>query len=226
MKIVILGDIHRKWNIVNNIINHELSSNGYALSTGDLCSYQFQPEAGQSLVFCSGNHENFEYIAQLKREKGSMIPLSSGELFRLPDGTSIAALPGVFSSHFYESGEKLKYYSQEDVRKVLELKERVDILISHEAPKNIGLEKNRIELGKEHVNWLIDHLRPRIAFFGHHHLSLDSSYNGCRIVGLNMPHRSYVILETKNFSLKTLNASLEEKIGYRYSWEKKKGLIC
>jgi hypothetical protein len=39
MELTVLGDVHGKWRSVNSILNHE-SENRYALSTGDLCSYE------------------------------------------------------------------------------------------------------------------------------------------------------------------------------------------
>ncbi|MBI4155029.1 metallophosphoesterase [Candidatus Woesearchaeota archaeon] len=221
MKLVVLGDIHGKWKRVNAIINHELDK-GFALSTGDLGNYKFEPENRQKIIFCHGNHESFQYIKELMEDKSNnLIPLKAGEIYTLSDGTTITALPGVFSPKFYEKGCILKYFSKADVEKLLCLEKKIDILLTHEAPFGIGVTKNGFDLGKEQINQIIKHLNPRIGFFGHHHFFCDKYLNTTRIIGLDQPNHSYILLDTETFTPKIIQASLQNRLGYQYKWERK-----
>jgi hypothetical protein len=150
-----------------------------------------------------------------------LIALSPGVLFKLPDGTTITALPGVYSPHFFESGGKIKYYSKDDLLKALSIKDRVDILLTHEAPVGLGVLKKGQELGKEHINQLIEKLRPRVAFFGHHHQYHEANLGDTIVMGMDLPHHSYLKLNTQDFSTKKVTSTLEGKLGYRYNWETK-----
>ena len=219
-EILVLGDIHGKWDKTHKIIKQEVGTRGVSLSTGDLCNYDFDPEAGQKIVFCHGNHENYDKIQRLNDEKGQLTPLLAGEIYKLPGGISLTALPGVYSPHFYE-GENLKYFTKKDLRKIFSINEPVDILITHEAPRGIGVKKNGEDLGKNQINDVIAHLRPKIAFFGHHHEFIEGEYKGIRIFGTEMPHHSYLMLDTNNFDISRVKADLDSKLGYQYKWEKR-----
>lgn len=217
-KLLILGDIHGKWEKVNRIINHEINGNGLALSTGDLGNYKFEPNGNKTLFFCYGNHESFYYIDNLlKSKEGNLQTRIAGEIFKL-NGIKISTFPGVYSERFYENGEKTKYFSKKDLDKVLTIREPIDILIMHEAPFGIGVIKNGKDLGKTQINQVINHLKPKIAFFGHHHFYFEGEYNGIPIIGLDQPHHSYVLLNTNDFSIKKIDASLNNG-KYEYSWE-------
>lgn len=101
------------------------------------------------------------------------------------------------------------------------IQENIDILLTHEAPLDIGVKKAGKDLGKEQVNQIIDCLNPRIVFFGHHHRFSDTKYNGVRVMGLDMPHHSYLRLDTESLEFERVTATLRGKIGYKYDWENK-----
>lgn len=44
--------------------------------------------------------------------------------------------------------------------------------------------------------------------------------NGNKVRELEVPHHSYIILDTNNFSVKRISAQKDEKLGYLYDWEK------
>lgn len=220
MKIPILGDIHGRWKKANAIVNHELAQGECALSTGDLCSYAFQPEQRQKLLFCHGNHEAFQYIRELMHmPKNGLQALAPGNVYEI-HGLTIAALPGVFSPRCYESSATPKYYTRVDLEKILAIKRKIDIFLSHEAPQSAGVMKYGRDIGKEHLNHIIHKLRPRLLFFGHHHGHYDARIESTRVIGTETVHRSYLLLNTEDFSVEPVKATLQE-FEYRYPWEGK-----
>lgn len=220
MRIPILGDIHGKWKKANAIINHEAGQGGYALSTGDLCSYTFQPEQGQQFLFCHGNHEAFQYIKEIiHTSNNGLRALAPGKVYEVR-GLTVAALPGVFSPHCYEVSNTLKYYTRADLEKTLAIRKKIDVFLSHEAPQGVGVKKNGKDLGKEHLNQVIHVLQPRMLFFGHHHGYYDAVIENTRVLGTDQVHHSYLLLNPADLSVQRIKATLKEK-EYRYLWEDK-----
>jgi len=220
MRISILGDIHGKWRKANAVINHEVKQEGYALSTGDLCSYTFNPQRGQKLLFCHGNHDAFAYVAQLFGEPSNGLQaLVPGKVYTV-HALNIAVLPGVFSPHFYESSPTIKYYTRADLEKILAIKQKIDIFLSHEAPQGVGVIKQGKDMGKEHLNHIIQTLQPNLLFFGHHHGCYDSVIENTRVLGTDQVHHSYLLLNTEDLSIQRIKATLKEK-EYFYPWEEK-----
>lgn len=218
-KLLVLGDIHGKWKKVGLIIEREVKTNGFALSTGDLCTYDFNAFKGRLLYFCQGNHENPEMIKKLQGQKCPFIAMLPGQVYSPKNSLRIVALPGVYSPHFFNKKGPLKYYSKNDLESLLQIKNPVDILITHEAPTGVGIVKNGSELGNPHINLLIDSLHPKIAIFGHHHHFFYGIYNGTHLVGTDMPHRSYILIDMSTLSIQRIEARLYDKQGYKYDWE-------
>ncbi len=218
MKILVLGDIHGRWKKVQNIICQEFpGGNGIVLSVGDLEEY---PQiTGAKLYFVYGNHEDLDKIKLLKTDKSrGLIPIFTGDLVKLPDGTEISGICGNFSPKFYPTDVKNKYIKKHEIEKIKNLK-TADILLSHEAPLGVNFLKFGKDLGLPMITEVIEKLKPKIAFFGHHHMYFETVYKQTKIIGLDYPRRSYVILETDDFSVKKVMA-LSEGGEYTYPWER------
>ncbi len=216
MKIVIFGDVHDRWKTVEKVLYHEFSNGeGTAMCVGDLVTY---PEIKNTkFYFVYGNHENLANIDSLRKNRNGLIPIYTGEVIKLEDGTAISGVCGNFSPHFFDSDGENKYIKKKDIEKIKSLG-NVDILLSHEAPSGVGVSKFGKDVGQPLIREVIDKLRPKIAFFGHHHMYFEGVYTGTKIIGLDYPKRSYVILETSNFSIKKVEASLVGK-EYKFDWE-------
>jgi len=102
----------------------------------------------------------------------------------------------------------------------MNLDEPPDIFISHEAPIGIGLFKGDKELGSPYVRSLVEKLKPKIAFFGHHHTYHDSRVNEIPVIGLPQVHHGYARLDTRDFTVRYVPALLlYPKVGYQFPWE-------
>lgn len=216
MKLILIGDIHSRWAKVNGIVKHE---GCLALSSGDLGNYDYDGES--PLYFTPGNHENPRAIKDLLSKRGKLRPIQAGEKYFLPDGTTLAGLPGVYSDFMFNNPHANgKYFKREDIEHLKSLR-GIDILLTHEAPSQINLLKDGRDVGKECVRELILALRPRVVFSGHNHTYHEGRLDGIPSYGLDQPNHSYLVLDTQNFSVAKINASMTNKqIGYQYGWEK------
>ena len=226
MKIILLGDIHGTWGPVERIAKHELPEIGVILSVGDLCKYRFKVVGDRTFVFVWGNHESFDGYLQQKtagqKTGDAVYALTPGVVSTLADGTRVAGLSGVYSEHFFGENERsLKYYGRDDVEKMKALT-GIDILLTHEAPVGVGMEKGGADIGRPEVREIVERVQPRLAVFGHHHVYLEGQIGATRVIGLQQPKHSYVILDTDTFSTEKVSAELSTgKIPqWMYQWER------
>jgi len=232
-KFVALGDVHSKWRAVQQVFDHEFpGGNGVALSTGDFCKYP-EINGNHRIHFVHGNHESFDAIRQLHSAKSegkkTYNPLFAGEIVRI-GGLNIAGIPGVHSPHLYDKADEapLRYFTREAVETMLAMERTIDILLMHEAPFGVGFEKNGRDPGNPILTGIIEYLKPRLVIFGHHHKSFLGIHGETRIVGLDYPHRSYVVMEydgrSDRLKLTKVSAKLEDGPGrgakeYKYGWQ-------
>jgi hypothetical protein len=200
IKLVALGDIHSDWQSVQKILDHEFpEGNGTSLSVGDLETYPPLLN-GHQLHFIYGNHENFPLVAQMHAGRvpsnKNYHPIFAGDLLRLGD-LNISGLPGNYSPKFFEKPRKAppKHFLPEHFDKAKALPFPLDIFLIHEAPKDVGFRKGGKDLGNPLLTGLIEYLNPRLVFFGHHHRRFEGIVGDTRIVGLDYPKRSYVVID-------------------------------
>lgn len=232
-KIVVLGDVHRKWRSVQRILDHEFpEGGGIALAVGDLQTYPLLT-GGHQVFFIPGNHENFSFVQGLPAaSRADPFPgyfrIDPGDVIRI-GGFRVAGLGGVLSPRFFGlSGVSVppKYFTADQVGRVDEAIFPIDILLMHEAPYGVGFQKGGSDLGKAVLTGLIRSVRPTLTFFGHHHIDFDGTNGMTRIVGLNYPSRSYVVMEwdpnEDAITLKRVNAALVAEghlSRWQYPWE-------
>jgi hypothetical protein len=199
-RMVLLGDVHSQWNRVQPILDHEFpSGRGTALCVGDLVDYP-SLKADHQIHFVPGNHENFRTLEAIRRGEKTLAPqyqpLFAGRIARL-GGLTVAGLPGVYSPYFFDrpSEAPLKYFTRDGMEALLALNHPIDVLLMHEAPKDVGFEKGGEDLGQPLLTELIRRLKPRLALFGHHHMTFEGRLGDTRILGLDYPKRSYGLLE-------------------------------
>lgn len=228
-KIVALGDLHGKWHVAQRILDHEFpEGNGTALAVGDFCG--FPPlSGGHSIYFVHGNHDNYSEIPKLRDAKGrgqQYNPIFAGDLIDV-GGVKVAGIPGVLSPHFYplaRSEAPLKYFTQTDVDAMRTIK-GVDILLMHEAPHGVGFVKKGMDMGKEMLTGIIEYLKPRLVLFGHHHVFFQGMLGETRILGLDYPHRSYVVIKhDPSTGRSKLLHKMATPVGkktpeYKYDWQ-------
>jgi predicted phosphohydrolase len=152
-------------------------------------------EAPRKTIFIKGNHEDFVWLdAQPDAEVlPNLIYLRNGSTFAL-GGIAVGGVGGCHGPSNYGrrsrdlQGYAKRHYTREDIDRLITAGP-VDVLLTHDAPAGVVFERHRRGL-----NWpseaaglddLVRGVRPRVCFFGHHHVRLDSEIGGVRCIGLN-----------------------------------------
>jgi len=130
-------------------------------------------------VFVRGNHDDSEFFSRLPRG-GFIDPhrflyyLSPLQVFQLSLNSKeiiIAGLGGIAPDSDDDREKTLarqRYFDNWKCDALLSLpSESVDILLTHDGPAVQGLRR-RGSAGALEINWIIEHLKPRFAFFGHY----------------------------------------------------------
>lgn len=150
--------------------------------------------ASHPTVFVRGNHEDFDFLYQFS-EGGFVDPyesiyyLSSFHAFQLDSedgGLVVAGLGGISPRGEWERGRR--YFSDFECDALLKLSPgSVDILLTHDAPEGYGL-RHRSGTGAVEISLIIEHLQPRLAFFGHYGYPPAPFHLGETLcVGMNNP---------------------------------------
>lgn len=222
MRTLILGDIHRRWGTVHDIIAHELRPGDAALCTGDLQTYAYDPPIPVPLYFIGGNHDHrWSLESLLQQPTGLLRPMLPGRIYDV-GGLRAAGLSGVFSPHFFPEPRAdtalSKYFTQDDITQFRKLKSGdIDVLLTHEAPQGIPLPAPIEGSGNAWISTLLDWMNPAFNFIGHHHLHYESRYGHTRTILLDKPHRSYAILEDGLLRVETARLAGRAE-GYQYAW--------
>ena len=70
---------------------------------------------------------------------------------------------------------------------------KVDLFLTHEAPRPFYPAGRRIDAGKTALNDVLAAMHPRMHLFGHHHEFSDSVRQGVRSIGLDVVTKSYLL---------------------------------
>lgn len=153
--------------------------------------------ASHRTYFCRGNHEDQPYL--LARENSVFLGGTNlcHNIHYLPDGSvtyfgelKVAALGGNYSEKTWKmrlprtklQGRRKDHISPEAWEYLTQWPYDFDILLTHEAPAGIGLEKTdlpkvkgRPEGGSVHIRELIEKKVTRYSFSGHWHHRLEAT---------------------------------------------------
>jgi len=233
MQIGALGDIHGEFDVVQDILaRHDDVS--LWVQVGDIASNDgdyFTPT--RPIYWIKGNNEDFDVIAAAiegKPPSPTLHYLANGGP-HVVGPWRVAALGGTFAPSWYHtpaaslppsrgrrapgaSGASVKLgKSRDDKRRhfvryeVLACKAltKIDVFLTHEAPRPFYPAGRRIDAGKTVINEVIASLKPRLHLFGHHHEFTDSVRQGVRSIGLDMVTKSYLLIDAETFRCERLD---------------------
>jgi uncharacterized protein len=225
----IVGDLHGNFAALDRILARHPDV-PFWLCVGDVASASGDyPTPAAPLYWIKGNNESFDRIAAFAAGNETV-----ENLHYLPNGTvrriapiSVAGLGGTFAPTWYDTAaaalprkgkdDKRRHFVREEVER-LKMAGRVDVLLTHEAPKPFWVElpsshtparKWRRDVGKAEITEVADALRPRLHCFGHHHVSASFTREGIPTVCVDRVNRSYLLVDAATFAFETHETGLD-----------------
>jgi len=230
MLIGALGDIHGAFDTVRSIMTRHADVPLW-VSVGDVASNDgeyFDPPA--PLYFIKGNNEDFDVLAAAAAGRP---PFAT--LHYLPNGGPhvvgpwrVAALGGTFAPSWYHSpasalppsrgrkssaaslklgksrDDKRRHFVRDEVFTCKTLA-KIDLFLTHEAPRPFYPAGRRIDAGKTVINDVLAAIKPRLHLFGHHHEFTDSMRQSVRSIGLDVVTKSYLLVDAETFKTERLD---------------------
>ena len=222
MQIGALGDIHGEFDVVTDVMARHPDV-PFWIQVGDVASdagAYFTPI--RPLYWIKGNNEDFDVIAAAAAGRPP-----APRLYYLANGGPhqvgpwvVAVLGGTYAPTWYHTpaaalpssrgrraaagasklgksrDDKRRHFVREEVLACKAL-QRVDVFLTHEAPRPFHPAGGRIDAGKSVINEVLAAMRPRLHLFGHHHEFTDSVRQGVRSIGLDLVTRSYLLIDAE-----------------------------
>lgn len=153
--------------------------------------------ASHSTLFVRGNHEDFDFLqaagAGCIDPEGMIRHLHAGEVVVIRDGVESVRVGGLggISGQTRRGGVEdvgRKNTADSEYDRLLSLSPgTTDVLLFHEAPRGFG-NAGALDSGSEEITLIIEHHRPRFAFYGHYGRPPDPFLIGqTTCVGMNSP---------------------------------------
>ena len=207
--IIVMGDVHGDWGSLNEVLNSHPNI-AMVLQCGDFgwwprvsSKYLPRPIAIKNkkvkILWCDGNHEDFEEIKQFKDSEilPNVFYMERGSIAELPDKRKILFIGGGLSidrkDRIQRSGDygwfEEETISQKDIEELPD--EKIDIVISHTAPEsfklidyhNDGLYPK--DPSRKALDYVLEKYRPKLWYFGHMHKFQMGKYKDCTWIGLS-----------------------------------------
>ncbi len=230
MQIGALGDIHGAFDVVQDIMGRHPDVPLW-VQVGDVASNDgayFEP--CRPLYWIKGNNEDFDVIASALAGQplGPTLHYLQNGGPHLVGPWRVAALGGTFAPSWYHAAasalppsrgrrmapasmklgksrdDKRRHFVRDEVL-ACKTFERIDLFMTHEAPRPFYPAGRRIDAGKTVINEVLTSMRPRLHLFGHHHEFTDSVRQGVRSIGLDVVGKSYLLIDAETFRCERLD---------------------
>jgi len=230
MQLGALGDIHGEFNTVHLIMQRHADVPLW-VCVGDVASNDgeyFTPAA--PLYFIKGNNEDFDVLAAAADGKplAAMLHYMKNGGPHVAGPWRIAALGGTFAPSWYNTpaaalppskgpkpsaaslklgksrDDKRRHFVREEVV-VCKSLTKIDLFLTHEAPRPFYPAGRRIDAGKTALNDVLAAMHPRMHLFGHHHEFSDTVRQGVRSIGLDIVTKSYLLIDAETFKTERLD---------------------
>lgn len=212
MKIIITGDVHGRFGVLNNLIEKEKPE--LIICSGDFGYWPNFPYIEQiksintkrtKLLWIDGNHEdhwalrefqsyNLSSRSQLKM-LDNLYYMPRGSTYELEDGRKILFMGGGLSIDKHLRTEGIDWFSEElitygDLHNLP--KEKIDIIISHTGPTEFVNTVKQFygerfhDPSEEALSQLLEMYHPKLWLFSHFHTYKTDFFNGTRWICLDM----------------------------------------
>jgi Icc-related predicted phosphoesterase len=158
-------------------------------------------------LFVKGNHEDFDFLYERKRQKKGLLPglrcLPNGEVWRWGPAWEKIRVAGVggcygFNDYVMKSeeltGRMRRHFTFEEVRRLRVLCEgQIDVLLLHDAPEAMDFGYAYPHRA-EGLDDLIRATKPKVVFCGHHHKGGRATVAGVPVINLPIfPNRGSLL---------------------------------
>jgi Icc-related predicted phosphoesterase len=208
MKIIVMGDIHGKFELLNEFISKEQPN--IILQAGDNAYYwgkdnteRIKPQ-NTKIYMIPGNHENWDMFEERIGRHGKDPIEIEKNIFMCPIGSTleinnqiILFIGGADSVDKSYRLPKISWWEQEiltfkDYEYIEQNVKKADIVISHTCPTyfNVGMHyyDKLNDPSRRILNLVCQKYEPKIWMFGHWHESLQGTYKETKTkwIALNM----------------------------------------
>jgi hypothetical protein len=202
VKIIVCGDVHGYFSILNNVINKQKPD--IILQAGDFgywpghCDLRQLKNRATKIYFCPGNHENWDALDKITDYQiaPNVWYMPKGSVLSLEDGRNILFMGGADSIDKDWRTPGYDWFPQELINEVDMLKlppigTKVDIVISHTCPKEFDMKSTLPFTGKledpsrKYLSYILDTYKPKEWYFGHWHSFKEDTYKECKWTCLN-----------------------------------------
>lgn len=147
------------------------------------------------IYFIKGNHDDFNVLEEIKSRKIKNLNFMENGLAYNVCGRFFGSLGGNYSRTRYQfnhkdsqlHGKRRKHFNHQDVE-ALEKFSNIYAIIAHDCPNDVGI-KNKFDesdCGSPEVRALIEKIKPRFYFHGHHHCYTETLIGNTRVIGLGI----------------------------------------
>jgi len=189
-KIVLIGDIHGRTDVFNEITELVDGEVDFGLQTGDIEDYRVEPLV--PVYFVKGNHENFDLIQAIETGK-----LRIDYFHIIPAGVVVSIgnilVAGLGGSYSPKWKPRPRNISKEEFKAAKSVGQ-VDILLTHEAPVGL-IKKDGKDCGCEIINELMEAVNPKYLICGHNHIKAVKDLNGTRVISMPYAWEEYAVLD-------------------------------
>jgi len=231
---LVIGDIHDNVEALRQIVRR--TEFGIVILAGDICEfrcsefYEVFSKLNVPIIFVHGNHDCLPCFERMSQMIEDFYVLKNDILKLEIDNKTltIAGLGGVFS----RKRRDMHHFSPIDitklVNKILDLGERIDILITHECAKgcsDIIPYTKGTRGGKEALYILHLAANPRVHICGHMHTPWIERFRNCLCLN---PGYGFIglgaLLDLDKWTVKMFHVKFkydfvkEHRIIYTYSW--------
>lgn len=215
--ILVLGDVHCQWRALEK--QYEKANDlfpGQIDAIVQLGDFGVHPEEWESftgtpvpLYFIDGNHEHFPFLQKLAKVDHTVVRLNKRNCYYIPRGASFQlegrrwlGLGGcrLFSPVNCPPGS---LFTEEQIKRCLN-KDDIEIIITHDGPKGLGIPGHPafgggMDVGAEQLLSLYD-LKPKLWLFAHHHITLQMENRGVRHYCLDCCDQGFGLLEPQSLT--------------------------
>jgi predicted phosphodiesterase len=214
-----VGDLHGDFDALDRAMARHPEV-AFWICPGDLADEDgTYPRPRAPLYWIKGNNEDFDFVAAQPPGAGTL-----PNLHYIPNGVvvpahglTLAGLGGTFAPTWYETpaallpshgtkprtgaghrspaikNDKRRHFVHEEVDACKQM-QRVDIFLSHEAPRPFPLGRVK-DAGKTPINEVLAAMRPRLHVFGHHHKYTVAERQHVPSIGLEQVGDSYLVFD-------------------------------